>query len=99
MKRNQALVVLSKLCETLKKVDYEVKLVNGETGETVEPDPTAIKAGLIAGVMAAKSIVAVNSMPESGDDYLAVVSEMVGKAAKIYLAEHLSARADGVDNG
>lgn len=99
MKKTQAIEVLTRVFETVGKTNCEIKLINGATGETLEPDPLAVKAGIMAGVAAGITIMPSEQMPESKDDYLSMVGKIVGKAAQIYLADHLKAEAGGVDNG
>lgn len=64
-----------------------LELVNGETHESMKPDPAAIKAGFIAGIVAAASIV-------SGTNPHEALPEQVGAAmcvaGKVYLEETLA---------
>lgn len=64
-----------------------LELVNGETHESIKPDPTAIKAGFIAGIVAAASIVRGANLHEA-------LPERVGAAmcvaGKVYLEETLA---------
>lgn len=99
MKKTQAIEVLQHVANVLQKCDCEIKLVNAETGETLEPDALAVKAGVLAGVTAGISLSKADAMPGSERDYLTAVIEIVGNAGRIYLAEHLSEQSDGVDNG
>lgn len=63
-----------------------LELVNGETHESMKPDPAAIKAGFIAGIVAAASIVRGTNQHEA-------LPEQVGAAmcvaGKVYLEETL----------
>jgi ammonia channel protein AmtB len=64
-----------------------LELVNGETHESMKPDPAAIKAGFIAGIVAATSIVRGTNPHEA-------LPEQVGAAmcvaGKVYLEETLA---------
>lgn len=64
-----------------------LELVNGETHESMKPDPAAIKAGFIAGIVAATSIVGGTNPHEA-------LPEQVGAAmcvaGKVYLEETLA---------
>lgn len=64
-----------------------LELVNGETHESMKPDPAAIKAGFIAGIVAAASIVRGTNPHEA-------LPEQVGAAmcvaGKVYLEETLT---------
>lgn len=64
-----------------------LELVNGETHESMKPDPAAIKAGFIAGIVAAASIVRGTNPHEA-------LPEQVGAAmcvaGKVYLEETLA---------
>ena len=64
-----------------------LELVNGETHESMKPDPAAIKAGFIAGIVAAASIVRCTNPHEA-------LPEQVGAAmcvaGKVYLEETLA---------
>lgn len=66
--------------------ECHLELVNGETHESMKPDPAAIKAGFIAGIVAAASIV-------NGTNPHKALSEQVGAAmvvaGKVYLEETL----------
>lgn len=99
MKKTQAIEVMKRVCSMLQKCDCEIKLVNAETNETLEPDALAVKSGTLSGVIAGISLLKTDVPPEREDDLLTVVSEIVGNAGRAYLSEHLSKQSDGVDNG
>lgn len=82
----KALDNLAALHAFAKDCECCLELVNGETHESVKPDPAAIKAGFIAGIVAAASIV-------RGTNPHEVLPERVGAAmfvaGKTYLEETL----------
>lgn len=82
----KALDNLAALHAFAKDCECCLELVNGETHESVKPDPAAIKAGFIAGIVAAASIVRGTNPHEA-------LPEQVGAAmcvaGKVYLEETL----------
>ena len=79
--------------------ECELELVNAITGESMKPEPEAIKAGFMAGLKAAQAIVNGDT-----DDAAGTHGQMIAAmeyAAKCWLAERLRdcADEDGVDNG
>lgn len=64
-----------------------LELVNGETHESVKPDPAAIKAGFIAGIVAAASIVRGANPHEALPERVGAAMYIAGK---VYLEETLA---------
>jgi len=64
-----------------------LELVNGETHESMKPDPAAIKAGFIAGIIAAASIVKGTNPHEALPEQVGAAMYVAGK---VYLEETLA---------
>lgn len=78
---------------------YELKLVNGLTHEVKVPEPDAIKAGFIAGLVTAGAIALGDIKNEPTQATLIAGMKIAGK---VYLEEFLAREhpeSDGVDNG
>lgn len=78
---------------------YELKLVNWLTHEVKVPEPDAIKAGFIAGLVTAGAIALGDIKNEPTQATLIAGMKIAGK---VYLEEFLAREhpeSDGVDNG
>lgn len=85
--KNKVIEELQQLHGFAYDCECALELVNGETHESMKPDPAAIKAGFIAGIVAAASIVRGTNPHEA-------LPEQVGAAmcvaGKVYLEETLT---------
>ena len=85
--KNKVIEELQQLHGFAYDCECALELVNGETHESMKPDPAAIKAGFIAGIVAAASIVRGTNpheaLPEQVGDAMCV-------AGKVYLEETLA---------
>ena len=85
--KNKVIEELAQLHGFAYDCECALELVNGETHESMKPDPAAIKAGFIAGIVAAASIVRGTNPHEA-------LPEQVGAAmcvaGKVYLEETLA---------
>lgn len=85
--KNKVIEELQRLHGFAYECECCLELVNGETHESMKPDPAAIKAGFIAGIVAAASIVRGTNPHEA-------LPEQVGAAmcvaGKVYLEETLA---------
>lgn len=66
--------------------ECRLELVNGDTHESIKPDPAAIKAGFIAGLVAAASIVRGANPHEALPERVGAAMYIAGK---VYLEETL----------
>lgn len=90
---------LSELTALADACECRLELVNAVTHEAAVPEPDAIKAGFIAGVVTAAAIALGDAKGESAKTTLVAGMKLAGK---VYLEEYLgrqAAEADGVDNG
>lgn len=85
----------SKVIEELKQLhdfaydcECALELVNSETHESIKPDPAAIKAGFIAGIVAACAIVTGDLRAVGGLKSQMFVGMKI--ASKVYLEETLA---------
>lgn len=99
MKKKQTVAAINALIDHVACVVPSITLTNSETGETMNPDPVAIKAGAIAGLNAARSMLEAEVPQDCEIDTRSVLGEVMIQASKIYLQMTLEAEADGVDNG
>lgn len=90
---------LEKLTSLADACEYRLELVNAETHETQVPEPDAIKAGFIAGIVTAGAIALGDAKGETTRTQLIAGIKLAGN---VYLEEflaHQCAECDGVDNG
>ena len=99
MKKKQTVAAINDLISHVSCVVPSITLENHDTGETLNPDTVAIKAGAIAGLNAARSMLEAEVPQDCEIDMRGVLGEVMVQASKIYLKMTLEAEAGGVDNG
>lgn len=99
MKKKQTCTAINGLIERVACVVPSIILTNHETGETLNPDPVAIKAGIITGLCAARSMLEAEVPQDCEIDMRSTVGEVMVQASNVYLQMTLEAEAGGVDNG
>ena len=98
MKKKEAIEVLSSLAGQTRFVQPSITLVNQATGETLNPDPAALKAGIIAGLVTGKAVLDIDVPAEHGVDFRGTVAEIMAQAANTYLSLILDDESDGTKN-
>lgn len=99
MKKKQAVVAINDLISHVACAVPSITLEDHDTGETLNPDPVAIKAGAIAGLTAARSMLEAEVPQDCEIDMRGVLGEVMVQASRTYLQMTLEAEAGGVDNG
>lgn len=99
MKKKQVCTAINGLIDRVAGGGLSITLMNHDTGEAFNPDPVAIKAGAIAGLCAARSMLEAEVPQDYEIDLSGVFGEVMVQASKIYLQMALEADDDGVDNG
>ncbi len=95
MKRKEAIEVIDNLGHEVEAVVTHVTLVNQATGETLNPDGVAIKAGVLAGLAAARFVLEDMPSKDYEIDCRTFVSEIMTNASRAYFSMVADVESEG----